>query len=328
MTLGRRSEHSEGTRTWERVVFAPPQLAFRILCMIGGRFGYFGAERAFALYRHAQGFRPSPHVDTSGAGTPGEGVARIDGWTVLASEPHRLLEMQMVSGSSELRVRWEIEPRPGGRSLVKQKVIRTGEGVRNSVCGLLDGRVWSRVFLGFCNLAEIQGAGGMRERPAGALSLLRRETIVPRGLEETFRFFADAGNLQQLTPPWVNFRIITPLPIPMGVGVLIDYQIRIHGVPVAWKTQITCWEPPYRFVDQQLKGPYRWWHHEHRFEACEGGTRVIDEVEYSAILGWLTEPLFVRSDVERIFTFREKALHQALGDGSAANTPQTHVATV
>lgn len=137
-----------------------------------------------------------------------------------------------------------------------------------------------------------------------------REVVVPHDLEETFEFFSDAFNLDLLTPSWVGFRILTPSPIEMKLGALIDYQIRIRGIPVRWRTLIEIWEPPHRFVDVQVHGPYRWWHHTHRFEPCEHGTRVIDEVEYSAPLGWLTEPLLVRRDVERIFDYRAEALRR------------------
>lgn len=150
-------------------------------------------------------------------------------------------------------------------------------------------------------------------RPRGAVARLRRETVVARGLEATFAFFSDATNLQRLTPPWVGFEILTPTPIAMRAGTLIDYRIRVHGVPFKWRTEILAWDPPHGFVDVQLRGPYRWWHHTHRFEACEGGTRVIDEVEYRAPLAWLTHRLMVSRDVARIFDYRERALREAIG---------------
>lgn len=151
-----------------------------------------------------------------------------------------------------------------------------------------------------------------RVRPRGGVRTLSRSTVVPVGLDETFAFFADAFNLDRLTPAWVGFEILTPKPIVMKPGAVIDYRIRLHGIPVRWQTVITVWEPPHRFVDVQIRGPYRWWHHTHRFEACAEGTRVIDEVEYAAPLGWLTEPLLVRRDVERIFDYRAEALAREL----------------
>jgi ligand-binding SRPBCC domain-containing protein len=149
-------------------------------------------------------------------------------------------------------------------------------------------------------------------RPAH-FARVHSETLVPRPLDETFAFFSNAHNLDRLTPPWVGFRILTPAPIRMGVGTLIDYQIRIRAIPIRWRTEIIVWEPPHRFVDVQLKGPYRWWHHEHRFEAAPGGTRVIDDVEYRAPLAWLSHPLMVSRDVRRIFDYRTRALAAVFG---------------
>jgi ligand-binding SRPBCC domain-containing protein len=150
-------------------------------------------------------------------------------------------------------------------------------------------------------------------RPRTGLGWIRCDTTVPRSLDETFAFFSDARNLDALTPAWVGFRILTPAPINMRRGTLIDYRIRIHGIPIRWRTEITEWDAPNRFVDIQLKGPYRWWHHEHRFEPCGDGTRIIDEVEYSALLHWISHPLIVERDVGRIFDFRTRALNRILG---------------
>lgn len=145
-------------------------------------------------------------------------------------------------------------------------------------------------------------------RPVRGLAVLHREMVVPVPLNDTFAFFSDAHNLDRITPPWVGFRILTPRPIAMHVGATIDYRIRVRGVPLRWRTRIIAWEPPHRFIDLQVKGPYRWWHHTHRFESCTGGTRVIDEVEYRSPLPWLMHPLIVTRDVERIFDYRARAL--------------------
>ena len=144
-------------------------------------------------------------------------------------------------------------------------------------------------------------------KPARHVEQLHRETIVPRGLDETFAFFSDAANLERLTPPWLNFKILTPPPIPMHEGAIIDYRITLYGVPIPWKTRIDVWEPGVRFVDRQLSGPYLWWHHEHRFERTPSGTRVIDHVEYLPRVRWLSQA-FVRRDVERIFVYRQAVL--------------------
>ncbi|MBD3173540.1 MAG: CDP-paratose 2-epimerase [Armatimonadia bacterium] len=133
---------------------------------------------------------------------------------------------------------------------------------------------------------------------------LHREIVLPAPLAEVFEFFSNAGNLAELTPPWVDFEMLTEGPVEMKVGALIDYRIKIHGIPVGWRTEITEWDPPHAFTDEQLRGPYRKWIHRHRFEEAEGGTRVTDHVEYAAPGGRLVEALFVRRDVERIFDRR------------------------
>jgi ligand-binding SRPBCC domain-containing protein len=126
-------------------------------------------------------------------------------------------------------------------------------------------------------------------------------------MERTFAFFADAVNLERLTPPWLNFTIRTPTPIAMREGVEIAYEIRLYGLPIPWRSRIDAWEPGVRFIDRQLVGPYRWWHHEHRFESVAGGTRVIDHVEFVPRVAWLSGWL-VRRDLERIFTYRQQTL--------------------
>ena len=160
----------------------------------------------------------------------------------------------------------------------------------------------------------------MRARAARPerVSVVHRETIVPRSLEETFAFFADAANLERLTPPWLNFRILTAQPIAMHEGTIIDYRIVLYGLPIPWRTRIDVWEQGVRFVDRQIAGPYLWWHHEHRFEGAGSGTRVIDHVEYLPRARWVSGWL-VRRDVERIFSYRQDVLPALL---KAAATPR------
>ncbi len=144
---------------------------------------------------------------------------------------------------------------------------------------------------------------------------LHREAILPFPRERVFDFFSKAENLELLTPPWLSFKILTPLPIQMCEGALIDYRISLRGLPMGWRTEITTWEPPYRFVDQQLRGPYRQWIHEHRFTEVEGGTRVEDHVHYVVLGGSLVNRFFVAPDVNRIFDYRQKRLRELFEEG-------------
>ncbi len=145
------------------------------------------------------------------------------------------------------------------------------------------------------------------------MSILQTSLFLPHPLDEVFPFFAAAANLQRITPPWVDFRIVTPLPIEMRVGALIDYRLRVHGVPIGWRTAITAWDPPHHFVDTQVKGPYRRWIHSHRFRAVPGGTLVEDEVDFAVPGGWPIEQLFVRRDLTGIFLYRQHATLAAFG---------------
>jgi ligand-binding SRPBCC domain-containing protein len=144
---------------------------------------------------------------------------------------------------------------------------------------------------------------------------LRTSIRLPRPLAEVFAFFADASNLEALTPPFLRFRILNPRPVEMRPGALIDYRIRLRGLPVTWRTRITEWEPPHRFVDEQLRGPYRLWVHEHTFEEVEGGTLCADHVRYAVPGGALVNRFLVEPDVRRIFAYRHEKLQQLFGKG-------------
>jgi ligand-binding SRPBCC domain-containing protein len=139
------------------------------------------------------------------------------------------------------------------------------------------------------------------------------ELWLPLPPEELFPFFADAANLDAITPPWLNFHITTPPPIVMREGTLIDYRLRVRGLPLRWRTLIKQWQPPHRFVDEQLRGPYRQWIHTHTFEPRDGGTLAREVVKYSVPFDFIAHPLFVRRDVEKIFSFRQEALQQRFG---------------
>ena len=141
---------------------------------------------------------------------------------------------------------------------------------------------------------------------------LETELWLPRPRAEVFSFFAEARNLETITPPWLRFEVLTPPPIVLRVGALIDYRIRVHGIPIRWRTEIAEWQPPLRFVDLQLRGPYTLWHHTHTFEERAGGTLCGDVVRYRPRGGALVNWLFVRRDVERIFDFRRQRLQQLL----------------
>ena len=134
------------------------------------------------------------------------------------------------------------------------------------------------------------------------------ELWLPLPPAELFPFFADAANLDALTPSWLHFHIVTPPPIEMKAGTLIDYRLRVHGLPLRWRSRINVWQPPHRFEDEQLRGPYRQWIHEHTFEARDGGTLARDHVRYAVPLDFLLHHCFVRPDIERIFKFRSEAL--------------------
>jgi ligand-binding SRPBCC domain-containing protein len=129
-----------------------------------------------------------------------------------------------------------------------------------------------------------------------------------RPIGEVFGFFSDALNLEILTPPWVNFHVLTPSPIKMAAGARIRYRLGLHGIPVKWESEITVWDPPHLFMDEQIHGPYRRWHHEHRFAERDGGTDVSDRVEYSVLGGALVNWLIVERDVQAIFNYRREKL--------------------
>ena len=141
---------------------------------------------------------------------------------------------------------------------------------------------------------------------------LEREQHLPGAPEDVFGFFADALNLERITPPWLGFRVTTPGTIEMQPGTLIEYRLRLHRVPVRWLTRIEVWEPPERFVDLQVRGPYRSWHHEHLFTpAPGGGTLMRDRVDYELPLGPLGDiahALFVGRDLKRIFDHRAESV--------------------
>jgi len=132
-----------------------------------------------------------------------------------------------------------------------------------------------------------------------------------RPVEEVFAFFSDANNLQAITPKQLHFHILTPGPIRLEAGARMDYQLKLHGIPVKWATLIESWEPPHKFVDVQLRGPYRVWRHTHRFAAAGGGTRIFDDVEYElqfGPLGRAVEAIWARREIVKIFAYRTEVM--------------------
>ena len=128
--------------------------------------------------------------------------------------------------------------------------------------------------------------------------------------DNVFAFFSDAQNLDLITPPWLHFRTTTPGSSEMRLDTIIDHRLRVHGVPLRWRSEITLWDPPARFVDEQVRGPYRLWIHEHRFEEQNGGTLVHDHVRYAVLFDVLLHRLLIRPDIERIFAYGEKKLRE------------------
>ena len=145
---------------------------------------------------------------------------------------------------------------------------------------------------------------------------IERSQFVASSVEDSFAFFADAYNLEALTPPWLRFRILTPRPIPMRHGTVIEYVLASHGLPVRWRTEIVEWEPGRRFVDKQVEGPFRLWEHTHAFEERPDGTLIRDTVLYRmpyGPLGEIAHRVLVARDLKRIFDFRRDAVERLLG---------------
>ncbi|MFO0860946.1 MAG: SRPBCC family protein [Phycisphaerales bacterium] len=155
---------------------------------------------------------------------------------------------------------------------------------------------------------------------------------IPLPLDDVFPFFASPENLEAITPPWLNFRILTPSPIPMHEGSIIDYRISLRGIPLRWRTRIDAYDPPLLFIDRQIRGPYLLWEHTHLFEQHSSGattfTRMTDRVRYLPrdipravpLLGGLLHKFFVRAELERIFAYRREKLAALL-----VSKPQTPV---
>ena len=149
----------------------------------------------------------------------------------------------------------------------------------------------------------------IKRAPSGAGFRLEASQFLPQPRDRIFDFFSDAFQLETLTPSWLKFSVLTKAPIPISAGTTIDYSLKLHGIPIRWQSLISEWEPPTRFVDHQVRGPYRRWNHEHLFQSVSGGTLCLDAVEYDVVGGRLVHSLFVRPDLLKIFAFRQEKLH-------------------
>ena len=150
---------------------------------------------------------------------------------------------------------------------------------------------------------------------------LKRTQVIPVPRDQVFAFFERPENLSELTPASLGFQILTPSPIEMKSGSLIDYTVRVSGLPVRWTTLITDYDPPRGFVDVQLRGPYSFWHHTHTFEAVESGTLMTDTVRYVlplGLLGRLAHALFVKRQIRGIFDYRSRVLTEHFCDRASA----------
>ena len=147
---------------------------------------------------------------------------------------------------------------------------------------------------------------------------LERSIVVKRSLAEVYEFFSDPANLQELTPPWLDFRVVGSATEAVEVGTTIDYRLKVRGLPIRWRSLISAWDPPRSFVDEQVKGPYRMWHHTHTFEEIGEGVRVGDIVRYAVpgglLFEGLVERLLVGPDVRRIFNYRMERMGEIFSD--------------
>lgn len=154
---------------------------------------------------------------------------------------------------------------------------------------------------------------------------LYRQQVVGGTLEEVFAFFKDPRNLEELTPPWLGFRILGATDGEVQAGTRIRYRLRVHGIPMGWESVIAVYEEGTRFADKMLRGPYRHWYHEHRFRPVPGGVEIIDEVDYDlplGPLGHLVHAMFVGRELDRIFAWRRQAMARRFPAAHAALQPE------
>ncbi|MDE0426579.1 MAG: SRPBCC family protein [Candidatus Poribacteria bacterium] len=149
--------------------------------------------------------------------------------------------------------------------------------------------------------------------------LFKTQQVLEQPLAEVFAFFSDAHNLAKITPPWLRFEVLTPAPIEMSPGTRIDYRLKLRGIPLRWQSEITEWNPPYMFADEQRRGPYRLWRHTHTFNETENGVVVGDSVEYAVWGNQIVDKFFVRPDIEKIFAYRSEQLERIFDKTNASS---------
>ena len=168
-------------------------------------------------------------------------------------------------------------------------------------------------------LADILG-----EKLAQGYFEFEQKCWIPLPIREVFQFFSEAGNLEKITPPWLGFQILSQSTEKVMAGTTIDYRIRLHGIPIVWRTEISTWNPPHEFTDIQLKGPYQIWEHTHRFSELGNGTLMEDRVLYKLPMGFLGKLVagsYVKGDVSKIFSYRNTRIYDLLLNSSASRSP-------
>ena len=158
--------------------------------------------------------------------------------------------------------------------------------------------------------------------------VFRKQQALARPIDDLFNFFKQPDNLEKITPSSVGFTILTPRPIKMQVGTVLDYTIRLLGLPVRWTTLISAYDPPHRFIDVSLRGPYSFWHHTHTFEENDQGTIMTDEVHYAlpfGVLGRLAHSLWVKRQLKYIFDYRMKVIGELLENADAIDQDDMHL---
>ena len=154
----------------------------------------------------------------------------------------------------------------------------------------------------------------MNAKPTPNPRVLATSTILPLELNEVFAFFSKPQNLERITPPELSFHLVSPAPLEIGKGTVIDYRLRLWGIPFHWRSLISHWNPPHTFVDEQIEGPYNLWHHTHTFTPVDRGTKIEDRVLYRLPLwpvGELAWPL-IGLHLRRIFSYRERIIRALL----------------